>query len=119
MIAQENIKFGDNVEALQEEGNYGKRYITFRNNKGEPLLIFGQNQAAIMRISRVQDDKHQLLMRIHGVFYILTFSDGAYAKIFSASLLQYVNLLKIWRVDANVRARFETNRITMDPKDVL
>lgn len=117
IVVRENRKIGINVEALQERIKF-IWYITLKNDQGEPLLIFCQNDAAILRMCRSQDDKRQLLMQVHGMHYILTFSSGDEAKKFSDGLLDYVKALPLGRLHASVRNRFENNKITMDPIDV-
>lgn len=112
--AQENRRIGNNVEALCEIIE-DILYITFKDEQGEPLLIFSQFEAAIMRFNKhSQDDKRQLLFRMNIKYYILTFSSCDKAKEFSKALLRNVTALYMRRVDPDVIDRFEKNQITID-----
>lgn len=114
MIEEEiDRKMDDKVKALHERID-DFTYITFKNERGEPLLIFCQTEAAITRINRQQNDIQQLLLQIGLSHYILTFSNRDRAKQFSDHLLKHLVTLFLTRCQANVRARFQDNRITMD-----
>lgn len=114
---RELMIMGNNVEALRERiKNYW--HITFRNELGEPLLIFPETFAAIMRIKDSDSDELQLLFRMNITYYILTFSSCDEAKKFSEALLEYVTLLYMKIVPADVKARWEENQITIDSRDV-
>lgn len=113
---REEREIGYNVEALREKINY-LWYITLRDEQGKPIHIFSQSYAAITWIKRPQTDKPQLLMQVHETFYLLTFSNCAEAKQFSDALLKFVLRLKLNSVDANLKAHFRYNKITLDSED--
>lgn len=107
---------GINVEALQETID-NVRHITFKNERGEPLLIFSQKDASILPLRikpYTQIDKTQLLLRVHTAFYILTFSNHAQAKEFSEALLVLVKALHLSRTFRIIKTRFNENKITID-----
>lgn len=115
MMIEEKIdrKMGDNVEALLEKiDDYW--YITFKNAQGEPLLIFAQTCAAIMRITKKQKDKSQLLLQVYTEYYILTFSSVDKTNKFSLALVKYVTTLYMYRLDAIYLNRFNGNQILND-----
>lgn len=118
MKIQEDSKMGDNIEALYEDID-GRMYITFKNEQGEPLLIFPQREASIERIERFQDLKLQLLLKVLATHYILTFSSNDEARRFSEALLRCnVKLLVMSKVYSNIRERFKNNQIGIEPPDV-
>lgn len=101
---------GNYVQAFYEDIN-GTSYLTFKNGKGDPLLIFSKDEALINHIQPSDNDTMQLLLRVHMMHYILTFSSNSGAKDFSNALSQYVKELNVDEVFPNVKSLFENNRI--------
>lgn len=111
--SSEHRKIGENVQALYEIIE-DILYITLKNEGGEPLFVFCKAEAAIMRIKRSQDDKRQLLFRLHSKYYILTFNNWTEAKQFSYALLKHVTSIYMSRVHRDVLDSFEYNQIAVD-----
>lgn len=109
---------GDNVEALYENSD-GRICITFKSDEGEPLLIFIPREARIERITNPQRNKRQLLLRVQLTHYILTFSNNAEARQFSGAMLfdLKVRVLFIDKDFPKIKERFESNDITIDPRN--
>lgn len=115
-MGRECIEMGKNVEALEEKIN-GISYITFKNDSGEPVLIFSQSRAAFMRFA-FQFNKPQIVFRTHIYHYILTFSDCLKAEAFSEAFVNYVkDSIQFFRLHANVGELFEHNKIKVKPTD--
>lgn len=108
-------KIGNNVEALREKIN-DIWYMTLRNDQGEPIHIFSQNEASITFIKRTSINKLQLLMQVHETFYILSFSSYTQTKQFSDALLKYVSILALSTLDDDPypRIRYKSNRFSVE-----
>lgn len=117
-ITSQEIRYykeiGKNIAALYEY-NFRKWYISFRNELGEPLLIFSHEEAQILLISKPWlTDRLQLLLQIYRTYYILTFSSHDEARQFSEALLQFMKPLHMGRVIGFMKRRFERNAIKVD-----
>ena len=98
---------GENLDALAERLNDGWN-TTFRNEQGDPLLIFSRGELSTESIK-----EPQLLWRIHSSYYILTFSDNDESRIFEEDV-GYGSRRNQLRVDASIRSRFYRNEIEID-----
>lgn len=107
---------GKNVEALRENIK-NEWYITFKNERGEPLLIFAVTKAAIMHIKQLKNDMVQLLFRISETYYILSFWDCVEAKRFSDALLKFITILYMKYVPVDVRDCFQSIQTAFNSLD--
>lgn len=67
-----------------------------------------------MRVKQSEYNRLQLLFRIDETYYILSFWNYVEAKQFSDALLDYVKILYMKYVPADVRARFESILTAVD-----
>lgn len=105
-------KIGNSLDALHEKIS-DTGYITFKNEGGEPLLIFPEKKAKILIVTKPwQGNMLQVLLQVDVTHYILTFSKHSEAEKFSQALLKYLKPLHMGHVFHYVRDRFKNNEIT-------